>query len=79
MNKSVKINVENIHELKKLIIIAEKQSKQLEDTISEINGFKLKITSQVYEKEDRASKRPMTKAEFDRLQKPSEVKASELD
>ena len=50
MDKSVKINVKNIDELKKLLITAEKQSKQLEDTISKINGFELKIISQVDEK-----------------------------
>lgn len=50
INKSVKINVENIGELEKLIVTAEKQSKQLKDTISKLDGFNLKIISKVNEK-----------------------------
>ncbi|NMV59121.1 hypothetical protein FOL80_01305 [Lactobacillus reuteri] len=50
MNRSVKINIENVNELKKLLITAERQLKQLEDTVSKINGFELKIISQVDEK-----------------------------
>lgn len=50
MNRSVKIDIENVNELKKLLITAERQLKQLEDTVSKINGFELKIISQVDEK-----------------------------
>lgn len=46
----MKIDIENVNELKKLLITAESQLKQLEDTISKINGFELKIISQVDEK-----------------------------
>jgi len=50
LNRSVKIDIENVNELKKLLVTAKEQLKQLEDTISKLDGFELKITSQVDEK-----------------------------
>ncbi|MBB1086402.1 hypothetical protein [Limosilactobacillus fastidiosus] len=46
----VKIEIENITEFKKLLTTAREQLKQLENTISQLNEFELKIKSQVDEK-----------------------------
>ncbi|MGM9907912.1 hypothetical protein [Limosilactobacillus sp.] len=48
-NKKVKIDVENLLELKKLLKTAVKQSKQLQKTISELQHFELKVRTQVDE------------------------------
>ncbi|WP_394267480.1 hypothetical protein [Limosilactobacillus vaginalis] len=47
---SVKIEIENIAEFKKLLTTARKQLKQLENTIGQLNEFELKIKNQVDEK-----------------------------
>ena len=45
MKQQAIIGAENLDELIKLLGNATKQAKQLKETLDQINGFKLKITS----------------------------------
>lgn len=43
MDSKIKFSIENLDELKKLLMLAEEQTKQLDETIKKIKGFELVI------------------------------------
>ena len=45
MEPKIKFSIKNLDELKKLLTLAEEQTKQLDETINKIKEFKLVIKS----------------------------------
>lgn len=45
MEPKIKFSIKNLDELKKLLMLAEEQTKQLDETINKIKEFKLVIKS----------------------------------
>lgn len=41
MESKIKFSIENLNELKKLLVLAEEQTKQLDETINKIKEFRL--------------------------------------